>query len=105
MLWIIPSNFLKIGNGWAIVEKYAPTVVLVEAHFFPQFLENFRFHSNATSTLIFLEKKTRIYWIWKGLIIPPRNVVAKLIKKRKVPESDRFIKKSTEKWKIKLKIS
>ena len=57
MLWIIPSNFLKIGNGWAIVEKYAPTVVLVEAHFFPQFLENFRFHSNATSTLIFLEKK------------------------------------------------
>ena len=46
-----------IGNGWAIVEKYAPTVVLVGAHFFPQFLGNFRSHSNASSTSIFLKKK------------------------------------------------
>ena len=52
MLGIIASNFLKIGNGWATVEKYAPTVVFVEAHFFPQFLENFRSHSNACSSLI-----------------------------------------------------
>ena len=57
MLGIIASNFLKIGNGWAIVEKYAPTVVLVGAHSFAQFLENFRSHSNASSTLIFSEKK------------------------------------------------
>ena len=34
MLGIIASKFLKIGNGWAIVEKYAPTVVFVGAHFF-----------------------------------------------------------------------
>ena len=59
MLGIIASNFLKIGNGSAIVEKYAPTVVLVEAHFFPHFLENFRSHSNASSTLILSRKKKR----------------------------------------------
>ena len=52
MLGIIASNFLKIGNGWAIVEKYAPTVVFLGAHIFPQFLDNFRSHSNACSTLI-----------------------------------------------------
>ena len=69
MLGIIASNFLKIGNGWATVEKYAPTVVLVGAHVFPQFLGNFRSHSNASSTSIF-SKKTRIYWIGKGLTIP-----------------------------------
>ena len=57
MLRIIARNLLKIGNGWAIVEKYAPTVVLVGAHSFAQFLENFRSHSNASSTLIFSEKK------------------------------------------------
>ena len=57
MLGIIVSNFRKIGNGWTIVEKYAPNVVLVGAHFFPQFLENVRSHSNASSTLIFSEKK------------------------------------------------
>ena len=27
MLGIITSNFLKIGNGWTVVEKYATTVV------------------------------------------------------------------------------
>ena len=57
MLGIIASNFLKIGNGWAIVEKYALTVVLAGAQFFPQFLENFRSQSNASSTLIFSKKK------------------------------------------------
>ena len=39
MLGIIASNFLKIGNGWATVEKYASTVVFVGALFFPQFLD------------------------------------------------------------------
>ena len=29
MLRIIESNFLKIGEGWAIVAKYATTVVYV----------------------------------------------------------------------------
>ena len=31
---IIISNFLKIGNDWAIVAKYAKTVVYVGTHFF-----------------------------------------------------------------------
>ena len=57
MLGIIASNFLKIGNGWAIVEKYAQTLALVGTHFFSRFLENFRSHSNASSTLIFSKKK------------------------------------------------
>ena len=35
MLGIIASNFLKIGNGWTIVEKYATTAVYVLIHFFP----------------------------------------------------------------------
>ena len=56
MQGIIESNFLKIGNILAIVEKYAPTVVLVGAHFLPQFLETFRSHSDACSTLIFSKK-------------------------------------------------
>ena len=43
----IASNFLKIRNGWAIVVKYATTVVYVETHFFPQFLENSRPYSHA----------------------------------------------------------
>ena len=60
MLGIIASNFLKTGNGWAIVEKDAPAVVFVGAHFFPQFLENFRSHSNACSTLIFSKKHAPI---------------------------------------------
>ena len=47
MLGIIASNFLKIGNGWTIVVKYATTVVYVGTHFFQQFLENSRSHSNA----------------------------------------------------------
>ena len=46
MLGIIASNFLKIGNGWAIVVKYATTVVYVGTQFFPQLLENSRSHSN-----------------------------------------------------------
>ena len=47
MLGIIASNFIKVGNGWAIVVRYATTVVYVGTHFFPQFLENSRSHSNA----------------------------------------------------------
>ena len=46
ILEIIVSNFLKIGNGWVIVVKYAKTVVYIGTHFFPQFLENSRSHSN-----------------------------------------------------------
>ena len=46
MLGIIASNFLKIWNGWAIVVKYATTVVYVGTHFFQQFLENSRSHGN-----------------------------------------------------------
>ena len=56
MLWIIASNFPKTKNGWAIVEKDALAVVFVGAHLFPQFLENYRPHSNACSTLISLKK-------------------------------------------------
>ena len=52
MLGIIASYFLKIGNSWTIVEKYAPTAISVGAHFFPQFLENYRSHSNGCNTLI-----------------------------------------------------
>ena len=43
----IAYNFLKIWNGWTIVEKYATSVVYIGAHFFPQLLENSRSHSNA----------------------------------------------------------
>ena len=50
MLKIIPSNFLKIRNGWAIVNiLYITTVVYV-------FLENTRSHSNACIALISLKK-------------------------------------------------
>ena len=38
MLSIIASNFLKLGNGWTIVEKNAATVAYVETHSFPQFV-------------------------------------------------------------------
>ena len=60
MLGVIASNFLKIGNGWAIVVKYATTVVYVGTHFFPQFLENSRSHSNAYNNLIPSEKHVPI---------------------------------------------
>ena len=61
MLGIIASNFLKIGNGWAIVVKYVATVVYVGTHFFPQFLENSRSHSNAYN-LISSKKHAPIQW-------------------------------------------
>ena len=60
MLGVIASNFLKIGNGWAIVVKYATTVVYVGTHVFPQFLENSRSHSNAYNNLISSEKHAPI---------------------------------------------
>ena len=60
MLGIIASNFLNTGNDGAIVQKDAPAVVFVGAHFFPQFLENFRSHSNACSTLISSKKHALI---------------------------------------------
>ena len=66
-MWVIShagdyrkSNFLKIGNGWAIIVKYAKTVLYVGTHFFPQFLENSRSHSNACMQLNVL-KKARTY--------------------------------------------
>ena len=61
MLGIIAGNFLEIGNGWALVVKYATTVVYVETHFFPQFLENFRSHSNVYN-LISSKKPAPIKW-------------------------------------------
>ena len=60
MLRIIASNFLKIGNGWAMVVKYAATVVYLRNHFFPQFLENSRSHSNAYNNLISSKKNPPI---------------------------------------------
>ena len=59
MLGIIASNFLKIGNNWTIIEKYATTVVYVGTHFIPQFLENSRSHRNACNILIF-SKNTQL---------------------------------------------
>ena len=56
MLGIIASDFLKIGNGWDIVEKYAITVVYVGTHLFPKFQEYSRSHSNACSSLISSKK-------------------------------------------------
>ena len=60
MLGIIASNFLKLGNGWTIVEKNAATVVYVETHSFPQFVENTRSNSNACSISISSKKKAPI---------------------------------------------
>ena len=60
MFGIIASNFLKIETGWTVVEKYVNTVVYVETHFFPQFLENTRSHSNACNTLISSRKHAPI---------------------------------------------
>ena len=60
LLGIITSNFLKIRNGWIIVEKYATILEYVVTYFFPQFLENSRPHFNECNTLI-SSKKTHIY--------------------------------------------
>ena len=46
MFGIITSNFQKIENGWPIAVKYATIVVYAETHFFLQFLEHSRSHSN-----------------------------------------------------------
>ena len=62
MMGIIENNFLKLGNGWAIVVKYATTGLYVGTHFFPQFLENYRFHSNAYNHLICSKKYAPIKW-------------------------------------------
>ena len=37
MLGTIASNFVKLGNGWTIIVKYATTIAYVGTHFFPQF--------------------------------------------------------------------
>ena len=42
--------------------KYATTVVYVGTHFFPQFLENSRSHSNAYNNVISSEKHAPIKW-------------------------------------------
>ena len=59
MLGIIASNFLKLGNSLTIVEKYAATVVHIETHCFPQFVENSRSNSDACSISI-SSKKTHL---------------------------------------------
>ena len=51
MLGIMASNFLKIGNGWAIVVQYATTVVYIGTHVFLQSIENSRSHSNACNLI------------------------------------------------------
>ena len=61
VLKIFASNFLNIGNGWAIVIKYAATVVYEETYFFPQFLVNCRSHSN-TYTLVSSKSNVPIKW-------------------------------------------
>ena len=60
MLGIIASNFLKIGNGWTVVEKYATTALYLGTHFFSQFLENSRPHSNACNASISSKKHAPI---------------------------------------------
>ena len=72
-------NFLKIGNGWTVVEKYATTVVYVGTHFAPQFPENSRSYSNACNTLISSKKHVpvksdRDWWfygkyVWSAMAI------------------------------------
>ena len=62
MLGVITSNLLKIGNSWTIVEKYTTTLVDIGTHYFPQFLENSRSHSNAYDALIYSKKHTTIKW-------------------------------------------
>ena len=62
MLGIIASNFLNGENGWAVVVKYATTVVHVGTHFFPQFLQNSRSHSNVCNNVISSEKDAPIKW-------------------------------------------
>ena len=59
MIGIIASNFLKIGNGWTVVEKYATTAAYGGTHFFPKFS---RSHSNTCNTLISSKKRAPIKW-------------------------------------------
>ena len=40
-----------------MVVKYAATVVYLRNHFFPQFIQNSRSHSNVYNNLIFSKKK------------------------------------------------
>ena len=61
MLGIMASNFLKIGNGWAIAIQYATTVVYIGTHAFLQSIENSRSHSNAYN-LISSKKHASIKW-------------------------------------------
>ena len=61
-LWVIASNVLKIRNDWAVVGKYATAIVYVGTHFFPQFLQNSRSHSNAYNNVISSEKHAPIKW-------------------------------------------
>ena len=61
MLGVMATNFLTIGNGCAIVVKYATTVVYVGTHVFLQSLENSRSHSNAYN-LISSKKHAPIKW-------------------------------------------
>ena len=62
ILGIIATNFLNIGTGRAIGEKYATTVAYVGTHFFPKLLEGSVSHSTACSTLISSKKHAPIKW-------------------------------------------
>ena len=73
---MIGSNFLKI-NGWAVVVKYATSVVYVGTHFFPQFLESSRSHSNEYNNVISSEKHAPKK-MGKGLMIL-RNICLVLL--------------------------
>ena len=58
MLGIIASNFLKIKNGWTVVQKYTTSIVYLGTHFFPQFLEKYIPHFNECNILISLKEIT-----------------------------------------------
>ena len=103
MLRIIASNFLKIANGWAIVVKYATTVVYVGTHFFSQFLEGCRSHSSRYN-LISSKKHGPSKWDWWFYVkyawyyLWPSEL-------REVWVLGLVDKKRTRKWKVKQKIS
>ena len=95
--FMLGINFLKIGNGWAIVVKYATTVVYVGTHFFPEFLENSRSHSNAYNNII-SSKNLRTNEIRKELMIL-RKICLVLPMAIRITRS--VHKKRTRKWKVK----
>ena len=105
-LGVIASNFLKIRNDWAVVMKYATAVVYVGTHFFRQFLQNSRSHSNAYNNVISLEKHSPIKWErdwWFSRKSVWYYWWSSELQKVWVQWSVQ--KKRTGEWKVKLKIS